>query len=218
MKFETKYLIRWGIPGWVFLFWIFIPIAFEYPGVAKGLLQKASTTKLLSSILASAVIGVIIGYLLHQSYFSFEWIRDSKRSFLPKDFSPVVDKIKFRFKRDWGKDKIDDYYFIEFLWHKELTKLEEHQRNYVAERYRHLLSTTHSLGVLSYSLITVFTINLVFMIAWKNWFIAINLIILFVLGAMTLTNYRYYSRNTMNFMGYFLQELICTDTFKRKEN
>ncbi|WP_456151135.1 BA5345 family protein [Bacillus halotolerans] len=22
MSFETKYLIRWGIPGWMFLFWI----------------------------------------------------------------------------------------------------------------------------------------------------------------------------------------------------
>jgi hypothetical protein len=218
MRFETKYLIRWGIPGWVFLFWICLPFVFEYPEVTWELLQKAGTTKLLGSIFASAIIGIVIGYLLHQSYFSFEWIRDSKRSFLPKDFSPIVDKIKFRFKRDWGKDKIDDYYFIEFLWHKELTKLEEHQRNYIAERYRHLLSTTHSLGVLSYSLFTAFGINFVLAITWKNCLIAINSIILLVWGTMALTNYGYYSRNTMHFMGYFLQELIYTDTFKKKEN
>lgn len=30
MNFDTKYLIRWGIPGWVFIMLISLPILFLY--------------------------------------------------------------------------------------------------------------------------------------------------------------------------------------------
>ncbi len=28
MKFETKYLIRWGIPGWILIFWLLYEFLF----------------------------------------------------------------------------------------------------------------------------------------------------------------------------------------------
>ncbi|WP_078410271.1 BA5345 family protein [Priestia abyssalis] len=215
MKFETKHLIRWGIPGWVFIFLSVLPFIFQYPTEAQKVIGEMNSIKLISSLITSTAIGIVIGYLFHQVYFAFEWIRDLSKKGISKDFSPVVNKIKKRYPRNWGEDKIEDYYYIEFLWQNELVKLEENQRSYIAGRYRHLLSTTHSLGVLFYSLTTAFSINIIAFLYFNHTLIGVSTGVTFFLAVMALVNYSYYSKNTINFMGYFLQEMIVKNSVKQ---
>ncbi|MEC3614251.1 BA5345 family protein [Bacillus stercoris] len=60
MNFETKYLIRWGIPGWVFLLMSLWPFVIFSKGVPVN-----DPVKSVSFIFSAAVIG----YLIYQIYF-----------------------------------------------------------------------------------------------------------------------------------------------------
>lgn len=72
MNFETKYLIRWGIPGWIMvmvLFPYFIVIYFNF--LSKHV-STASDLLAIGAVLT--VLGVPLGYLLNQIHHSLFWV------------------------------------------------------------------------------------------------------------------------------------------------
>lgn len=73
MSFETKYLIRWGIPGWVFIFWLFFYFSFTQNNYS----EFVKNVPLLISLI---VAGVPLGYLIYQIYFVFFWSIRTKDS------------------------------------------------------------------------------------------------------------------------------------------
>ncbi|MGG3437001.1 hypothetical protein ABER96_08765 [Bacillus subtilis] len=76
MKFETKYLIRWGIPGWILIFWLLYEFLF-LKGINPLDSKMADIKTGLTLLLSLTAIGVPIGYLLYQLYFGIAWVFNS---------------------------------------------------------------------------------------------------------------------------------------------
>jgi hypothetical protein len=195
VNFETKYLIRWGIPGWVLLLSLGIVAALVNDLKLITLITE-DPIKLISLIVSMAGIGVPVGYLIHQIYFSFFWVRSKK-----KGVEAIISKIEGYVRK--YQDNESEYNYLEYLWQSELSLLAQDKRDYIAERYRHLLSTTHSLGVLFVSLL----FSLLFSFVVVKDIILFVLVSVLVLGFLFL-NYFYYSKATNDFKGLFLNEFI----------
>jgi hypothetical protein len=119
LNFEPKYLIRWGIPGWLMVMNLlpyFIVIYF------KPLTKHVSSASDLLAIGAVlTVLGVPLGYLLNQIHHSLFWV-------FPKLYKQEWDEY---FQQEL---KIDGYF------NQGDTRKED------KERYRYLLSRKHELG------------------------------------------------------------------------
>ncbi|TVZ81276.1 hypothetical protein FB379_11775 [Aeribacillus composti] len=121
MNFETKHIIRWGIPGWVYIISLISYFIFSTPGLLIDLKTKYGLTILsLSAILAG--IGVPIGYLIHQISMLFGFVVRHK----------------------WNK-----YFRKEYELDNKIIGNDNGEK--IRERYRHLLSRVHELRALKYS-------------------------------------------------------------------
>ncbi|MFT7830059.1 hypothetical protein [Priestia megaterium] len=146
MKFETKYLIRWGIPGWIMIFWVFYQVLF-LKGI-NPLDSKFSDIKNgLTLLISLTALGVPIGYLLHQVYFGVVWVLNKNRHEAVKRNARKVGQ-NFPRHPQWGNNGDQDYFQFEYVWHSVLLNLDAEKRTYIEGRYRHLLSTIHGLGSL----------------------------------------------------------------------
>ncbi|WP_457921731.1 BA5345 family protein, partial [Bacillus safensis] len=64
-------------------------------------------------------------------------------------------------KRDLKK-RAKEYFNLKFEWQNRLSKVkEDSRRDYIAKRYAHLLSITHSLGALCFALFLSLIINII---------------------------------------------------------
>ncbi|MCK1996450.1 hypothetical protein MPH47_04215 [Psychrobacillus psychrodurans] len=218
MNFDTKYLIRWGIPGWVFIIFVGgVFICLRYSHLKDITINISGIFGLLVSL---GFFGVTLGYLMHQIYFSINWNSKKKNEHRIIDEAVgLVDKkekIKNYNNHIWGNDYHSDYYLFEFLWHNELLKLKEEKRNYIVERYRHILSTTHGLGALRISLIGALVMNipmyiLGFFNSEKTFLVFLPVLIILVnyyLVVVTKKGFFYYSSNLNHFQGYFMNEFM----------
>ncbi|MEC0607047.1 hypothetical protein P8861_11535 [Bacillus inaquosorum] len=214
MNFETKYLIRWGIPGWVFLLMSLWPFAMFSKGVPVN-----DPVKSISFIFSTAVIGVVIGYLIYQIYFAYDWLLGlSEREFINGDELPLRPWGKwyhFNKRSEYRKFKAKQYYKLEFEWQNELSKItDENKRNYIATRFSHLLSTTHSLGALCWSLFISLFVNLLHLsysityvrTLFHTGSIVLNSILILLILLPSIANQKYYSRNVNEFRMHFLNE------------
>ncbi len=145
------------------------------------LVKEANFIKVIGLLITLLSIGVPVGYLFHQLYFSWEWIskekfffffkRQPSEKFLWKFNRREPYKFLFLFPRPKPLDTLEpikekikdfeeqgsfheDYYQIESLWHSSLLKLESEKRDYIVGRVKYFLSTIHGLGSLMYSLAT----------------------------------------------------------------
>ncbi|WP_282171816.1 hypothetical protein [Cytobacillus firmus] len=202
MNFETKYLIRWGIPGWIILLYIIILLTLNSPiEVINSLTKKP--IEALGFIIAMSGIGVPLGYIMYQLYFGFNWV--SKKDKQINKITSCIDN----YTRKYSNDELE-YMRIEYLWQSELSLLDDDKRNYIAERYRHLISTTHSMGALAASLFISFLISLFIIEKIKLGLLDSSIIIIseVLLIGVTALNCKYYSDLTKNFQGSFLNEFI----------
>jgi hypothetical protein len=211
MKFESKYLVRWGIPGWVFLTNVIIIYGMDYSSFFNKILTN-NPVQLVGIIIGIFGIGVPIGYMIHQMYFLIYWIRKKYLKFNLNYITELVDN--FPYPEGWTGNRQKDYFYIEYLWQSKLSKLEESRMRYISERYRHLLSTTHSLGALLFSL--SFSFGVAFVEMFSNLYLLIIMIILITLTFIVGRNFFYYSFNSMYFQGKFLNELIDEESKNKK--
>ncbi|WP_459213341.1 BA5345 family protein [Bacillus stercoris] len=100
---------------------------------------------------------------------------------------------------------------MEFEWQNELLKItDENKRNYIATRFSHLLSTTHSLGALC-SLFISLLVNLLqlnYPITYERTLLHTGSIVLnciYIILLPSIANQKYYSRNVNE--GVFLYSL-----------
>jgi hypothetical protein len=204
MNFETKYLIRWGIPGWVFIiFSYFTYLSYE----KKNLLgYEFTVTQLLGIMISLGFVGIVLGYLMHQIYFSVNWIFSKQSSKIMQKTLDIIDKrdnIK-----DIDKYKFDHhkaYFMFEYHWQKLLVLQEEKQRDYISERYRYLLSTIHGLGALLVSILfSIAAVGLIIKLYGHNWFSTLMLFLLAYLGFSVWKGFGYYSENLIFYQGNFI--------------
>lgn len=122
MNFETKYLIRWGIPGWIMMM-ILLPffITIHFETLAN---HVTTSSNLLALGAALTLLGVPLGYLLNQIHHSLFWV-------IPK-----------RKGEQWK-----EYFDSEILLDEKIKDKPEDK-----ERYRYLLSRKHELGGITVSL------------------------------------------------------------------
>jgi hypothetical protein len=208
MKFESKYLIRWGIPGWVFIFLVGLPlINIHYDSLIS---KNFSMPQILGLFASLALFGVPLGYLMHQFYFFVNWLRRDHRTF--DNALALVEKGLFVEPECWKIDNVRDYFYFEFIWQRELIKLDKEKREYISERYRHFLTTIHGLGSLLVSLITSLIFNgYIIVKEYKElipWQFIVYLFIIVILIYSTLRTFNYYSKNLNHFQGFFLNSML----------
>ncbi|WP_026584209.1 hypothetical protein [Bacillus sp. J33] len=184
MNFDTKYLIRWGIPGWIMVMVLlpyFIVIYFDF---LSSHVSTASDLLAIGAVLT--VLGVPLGYLLNQIHHSLFWV-------LPKCW-----------KGTWStyfdeEIKVDEYF----------DKDESHKDK--RERYRYLLSRKHELGGVVVSLgISGFVILLrcIYLLIFKNlhlWEIFYFAIVLTLFLILWLSR-NYSSENIEKYHDYYLKQ------------
>ncbi|MCM2532184.1 hypothetical protein NDK43_06950 [Neobacillus pocheonensis] len=214
MKFETKYLIRWGIPGWVLIFWVFYGILFV-KGINPLENNLAEISKGFTLLISLAAIGVPIGYILHQFYFGVIWVKNMKH-----DFNDAAEKVGDKFPKhsDWlelndqnykQNKKVNphgNYYQFEYVWHSVLLKMNSETRTYVEGRYRHILGTIHGLGALgASSALSMVASAVIFGTDFSNHsllayiFLIIGIIIQIIIFVSAIYNYKYFSDNLRAF-------------------
>lgn len=121
MNFETKHIIRWGIPGWVFLLSAILYFYLDNPVSLNSLLGKDGFILVgIGAILAG--LGVPIGYLIHQISMFFGFV--------------IVTKRNRYFKEEYELDRLI---------------MDGEKGDRIRTRYRHLLSRVHELRALKYS-------------------------------------------------------------------
>ncbi|KRF46413.1 hypothetical protein ASG98_17750 [Bacillus sp. Soil531] len=220
MTFETKYLIRWGIPGWVLIFWIlYYYFALLHINPADITIKDGS--KVVTVIIALTALGVPIGYLLHQIYFLSAWLFNMAARL---NVDEIVNQIEnFPYERDnegnkiWGEWAHEDYFHMEYIWHTVLVKLGEDGGAYWEARYRYLLSTIHGLGslwvslfislIVGYGIVFANSINVTNIL--DSYFFTFGLVVHGALFAASFINFVYYSRNLRA-----LQAKVMKDYFK----
>ncbi|WP_437830583.1 hypothetical protein ACQRXC_03870 [Niallia taxi] len=185
MNFDTKYLIRWGIPGWLMvmcLFPYFIIINFSY--LAK---HVSNATDLLAVGAALTVLGVPLGYLLNQLHHSLFWV-------LPK----------------WWKRKWVEYFKEEIQMDEYFDGDEKREKK--RERYRYLLSRKHELGGIVVSLgisASIILIHCIYLIIGnhhiKKWEVIYFIVVLILLLIMWLSR-NYSSKNVKEYQEYYITQ------------
>ncbi|GKV68898.1 hypothetical protein NCCP2716_13960 [Sporosarcina sp. NCCP-2716] len=207
MNFEAKYVIRWGIPGWVLIFWLLYGVVFikGINPLDSGLIDITKGATLLISL---AAIGVPIGYLMHQIYFGILWSLNKKRK-----YEDMISEIGENFPKgsNWGEDNIKNYFQLEYVWHSFLLSKVKESREYIEGRYRHMLGTIHGLGTLlvcsalsaiGFTIISIGTsIDLI-----TNPFFWIGLTFQLAIFLSAVVNYNYFSHNLRAFQTKMLKE------------
>lgn len=199
---ESKY-IRWGIPGWVFITGLLAVALIERWPIELIGFKSATIVGLVAVI---TVIGVPIGYLFHQLYFTMNWLIIKRDPSLIKwrvnNFPP---NPKANHK---NAHKMEEYFYVEFLWNLSLSNIaDEEKRKYISERYRHLLSYVHGLGALLVGLGATWFFSL-FFLRFDNLIIWIPPLIELILIFVVWKNFKYYSDNLDAFQGYFLNHFL----------
>lgn len=192
MNFETKHLVRWGIPGWT-LIMILGPYLLQ--SFHSQINSMASTLNLLALGAFLTVIGVPLGYLLNQIHHSVTWV-------MVRGYKPLRELLEK--EENWddffkSELKLDEFFFKDVNGDK------------YRERYQYLLSRKHELGGLTVSLF-ISSISIIVLKFSKqglgelwSWIYMIIVLILFIL---ILISRLYSSRNIDKYYYTYLEKEI----------
>lgn len=213
MTFDTKYLIRWGIPGWTSILVYLVTISWVYRESIFN--NELDLAQYLGALISLGFIGIVIGYIMHQIYFSWNWLFSGQSKNINDNLIRLLndgDKKSF-FQSTYsaeGSNKHKLYYLIEFEWHKQLLLIDAEKREYITERYRYLLGTVHALGALSVSFTFSFLGVLLLTIVTGEWSILIGIwiLLLLLLTIIAFKGFQYYSDNLLHFQGHFFNTLF----------
>ncbi|HWL22397.1 MAG TPA: hypothetical protein VNR38_01360 [Ureibacillus sp.] len=216
MSFETKYLIRWGIPGWVFIIFTYVT-HLSYKG-NPFLGNQFTVPQLLGILISLGFVGIVLGYLMHQIYFSVNWIfSKSSSKKLKKTMDLISDKDVLGID-PYEFDHHRAYFTFEFYWQKQLLLAPEDKRTYIAERYSYLLTTIHGLGALLVSIIlSVVSVGAIIINNELNWFSGTLVFILGYLCFSVFKGFSYYSENLIYFQANFINSFTKNE-FKEKSS
>lgn len=204
MNFETKYLIRWGIPGWVFI--LFTYVTYLSYGKRFFLGNEFTVTQLLGIMVSLGFVGIVLGYLMHQIYFSVNWIFSKQSSkIMQKMLNIIENKEKIKGIDEYRFEHHKAYFMFEYHWQKELLQLDSEQRDYITERYRYMLTTIHGLGALLVSIVlSIFSVSVLIFLYGHNAFSSVMIIFLIYLGFSVWKGFGYYSENLIYFQANFI--------------
>jgi hypothetical protein len=194
MNFETKYLIRWGIPGWVLIMILGPFLFFNF----KEISDVTKTTNFVALVAFLTVIGVPLGYLLNQIHHSLTWVLAR--------VNPIRWGInKLPKKRGIPYESWEEYFTKELILDKYFFKDDIGMK--LKERYQYLLSRKHELGGLTISLgvswIVILIINIIKINMFWQW---LYFVLIFLLFFLILFSRNYSSRNIDAYFKEYLKE------------
>ncbi|MGE6259241.1 hypothetical protein ACQKCU_15265 [Heyndrickxia sporothermodurans] len=166
MNFEAKHIVRWGIPGWFYSLVIFMYFLMD---------DKESLVRYLNELDVSivgitallAVIGVIIGHMIHQISMLFGFL--------------IFTNWKKYFRAEYELDQM----IMKSNFGSEIQRI-----------YRHRLGQVHALRALATSgILSLFTIVLLlWFYSYSIKTICLLIIVLF-LTIILLINHKYFKKN-----------------------
>ncbi|MHA0856450.1 BA5345 family protein [Paenibacillus sp. CMAA1364] len=189
-------VLRWGIPGWLFLLTIALFRFSIYEFKISEIVRLFENPSALAGIAALFVaIGVPIGYIIYQIYFFFKWNFGNSKIYLSiKEITYLEKEIKRRKKKNSNDDWkiIEDYtdYLMSVVAFRKKISSDDLKRRYdwISSRTSRihglgastwsivlglLGSFIHSYNVLHkfnfYTLISIISILLVLCVIWKNY-------------------------------------------------
>lgn len=170
MNFDVKYLIRWGIPGWIYLVSVLSYLLTVDQGILNFFKDSKGSTSLALIALITA-LGVPIGYLIHQVSMLFGFVF-------------------------WNNRKV--YFKQEFELDKKLFEMQNGDK--FRGRYVHLLTRVHELRALMFGhLLTCINILVLLMEYEANKAFWIVLGINLFLIVITFLNQKYFSDNLSHY-------------------
>lgn len=177
MNFDTKHLVRWGIPGWIMIMCLlpFFYINYEELRVMTVKVNPVAIGAFLT------VTGVPLGFLLNQIHHSLSWV------------IPRIGKWEKYFNQELILDEI-------FINDTNGEKMQERYR-YLLSRKHELGGVTISLGV---SVIVIMIYNLYYRVVFGwEWFYFITVLALFLI---ILVSRNYSSKNIDRYFKYYLKK------------
>ncbi|CAI8818118.1 DUF2721 domain-containing protein [Brevibacillus sp. IT-7CA2] len=159
-------ILRWGIPGWIFLatFLMFKLAAVNFQ--IEILIQPFNSNFAAIAGIAAffAALGVPIGYVLYQMYFCYKWTFGGKRSYLAAKGVPGLEGVVTGNTRDdWRTIERHMDKMMTLVVPKKKINYEDLQRRY--EWYSNRTSRTHGLGASAVAMI----LGLITFIALNHW-------------------------------------------------
>lgn len=173
MNFEARYLIRWGVPGWVFIISIgFYFVLIEYTLFDQNRIESISSlldksTELLAAAAFLTIVGIPVGYILNQIHHVWIWV------------------IRVNWKKYFRMELKLNEVFYEARNGKELK-----------DRYSYLLTRIHELGSIVVGL--EISLAIIFCLSFNYGFNYIVIIYMFVLSVVCFIIWlsrKYYRRN-----------------------
>jgi O-antigen/teichoic acid export membrane protein len=197
MNFDTKYLVRWGIPGWILIMILGPFIFFHYQ---EDVLEIVKTINPLALGAFLTILGVPLGYLLNQIHHSLFWV------FRLFKFST---KIK---RQDGWYDYFNKEIQVDNLFYNANTSEEIEISKMKRERYRYLLSRKHELGGLMVSLFIATLVIIGIIIfkgyvreSWSLWSWIYFIVTFILFGLISLSRW-YSSKNIDKYFEELLKE------------
>ncbi|KZE66174.1 hypothetical protein AWM68_07310 [Fictibacillus phosphorivorans] len=186
MNIDTRYLIRWGIPGWIFM--IFSSIYFIVRDFKMFLeLFPAGGTSIVAIGAVLTVLGIPIGYLFNQIHHTITF---------------VIIQI-FRWDRYFKfESQFENYMFS-------LKEGSEGSRDKVHERYRYLLSRIHEIGSICIAIISSELLVIIwdlYFVTESNMFVVLyHITVILILVIMWIDRW-YYKRNIEVFINFHCEK------------
>lgn len=172
MNFETKYILRYGIPGWMYILGIVSYLFFTNTQYIEVLLLKGESISILGFGAILAGIGVPIGYIFHLMSMFFSWI--------------II--------KDWNS-----FFEDEIELDKKIINMKNGDK--IRERYRYLLSQVQGLKALLISLIVIILTVVLLMIFYKFECKGIVIIVIVILLTIIVNkNRKYFQSNLDHFL------------------
>ncbi len=178
MNFETRYLVRWGVPGWIFIIII---------GVYLGLIEYGNRDELLDKVIGNApnllataafliIIGIPVGYILNQVHHVWIWVM----------------RVKWK-----------EYFQMELEIAERIAEKKERAEE-LRDRYNYLLNRVHELGGLFVALTPTLIFLFFYHLKYHSWNFLEMLffILLFIISLIVFFSRNYYRRNLDAFTNY----------------
>ncbi|MGN7409955.1 hypothetical protein [Sporosarcina sp. SAFN-010] len=200
MNIEMRHILRWGVPGWLFIAANLITLIYYKPTLLNNFLKES----LGIAFLTTAILlwsGIVVGYLFYQVYFG---VREILRE---------VNK----YKDPAGYTSKEGY-----VWHLYILEVkDEEDRKYITGRHAYYLTVIHGFGsLLSIWAVTMIIDLIVLLTQGYNNFILYKFFIESFFATFAFLSYTHYHFDLNNFRVSLLNEskLLKTDIFKDTKN
>lgn len=201
MNIEIRHILRWGVPGWVFIIANLVSLFYIKPELFN-VIQKS---KLGVTFLTAAILlwtGIVVGYLFYQVYFGFRE--------LIREINKYKDPVAYKAKEG-------------YIWHMLVLETKDvDDRKYISERYAYYLTVLHGFGSLLVVWLVTILIDIFLIIFFGNdWFMGTKISIEICFAFFAFMSFTHYHFDLQNFRTVLLNnnsKVLDSSLLNKKES